>query len=310
MKPIITANNTPTEIAAVETLLASRQFNMAQLFQLSLIGGGSLYYTSCDVDLLLWDIGGITYGCGGSAGVGPYFDRGDNKLKCRWKVGVEVDTLSFDVIPGTSTINGQLFLSAIRHGVFDGAELTVSNAYWPQQAYQNPVIPLGLIIKFVGRIAEVDAGRSLATFSVNSHLELLNQNMPRNLWQSGCVNTLYDASCALNQAAFATGGTALTGSTSSSINATLAQVTGYFNLGIVTFTSGANNGVSRSVKAYTKGSPGTVTLISPFPNAPLNGDTFSIYPGCDKQQGTCMQKFNNVNNYRGFPFIPENSTAV
>jgi uncharacterized phage protein (TIGR02218 family) len=168
----------------------------------------------------------------------------------------------------------------------------------------------GTVIMFVGRVAEVDASRSLSTFSVNSHLELLNQNMPRNLYQSGCVNTLFDASCGLNMAAFAVSGTASSGSTASVINSTLTQASGYFSLGTVTFTSGLNNGMSRTVQAYTKGAPGPISLISPFPSAPSAGDTFNIYPGCDKAQSTCAAKFQNLINYRGFPFIPQPSTAV
>jgi uncharacterized phage protein (TIGR02218 family) len=286
-------------------LLASRQFNYAGLYQFSLIGGGSLYYTSGDTDILF---GGHLHTAGGATG--PYFETTDKTATAHWKVGLEVDTLAFDVLPGTATVNGQPFLTAVRQGVFDGAELTFSHAYWPKQAYQTPVVPTGTVVMFTGRVAEVDWGRSLATFNVNSHLELLNQNMPRNLYQSGCVNTLYDSSCALMKASFGVAGTALTGSTASQISATLANATGYFDLGTITFTSGANSGVSRTVKAFSNGTPGTISLISPFPNAPANGDTFTIYPGCDKSMGICSGKFGNLANFRGFPFIPSNETGV
>ncbi len=290
---------------ALIALLGSRQFNYAGLYQFALIGGGSLYYTSGDTDILF---GGNLYTAGGSTG--PYFDTTDNKAKAHWKVGVEVDTLSFDVLPGAATVNGQPLLSAIRQGVFDGAELTFSHAYWPLQAYQTPVVPTDAVVMFTGRVAEVDWGRSIATFNVSSHLELLNQNMPRNLYQSGCVNTLFDASCSLIKSSFGVNGTALTGGTASQINATLAQATGYFDLGSITFTSGANSGISRTVKSYFNGSPGTISLISPFPTAPANGDTFTIYPGCDKTSATCSAKFSNLVNFRGFPFIPSNETGV
>jgi uncharacterized phage protein (TIGR02218 family) len=291
--------------APLIALLATRQFNYAGLYQYLLVGGGNLYYCSGDTDIRY---GGNTYSAGGS--VGPYFDTTGNKAKAHWKIGLEVDTVTFDVMPGSSTVSGQALLSAVRQGVFDGAELTYSGAYWPKQAYQTPIVPTGVVIKQVGRVAEFDAGRSLATPTVNSHLELLNQNMPRNLYQSGCVNTLYDASCTLNSATYAVSGTALTGSTGSVINATIANPTGYFDLGKITFTSGANNGVSRSVKAYSSGSPGTISLVSPFPSTPANGDTFTIYPGCNKTQSTCSSKFSNLVNFRGFPYIPDPATGV
>ncbi len=290
-----------TASPALISLLASRQFFFADLYQFSLAGGGQLHYCGGDKDIL-WN--GVTWSAGG--GMGPYFERKDNKAKCHWKVGVEVDTLVFDVLPGASTVIGEPFLPAVRQGVFDGAELTLYRAFMP--AYGN--VAAGTVIMFAGRVAEVDASGSLATFSVNSHLELLNQNLPRNLYQSGCVNTLYDSACTLNQANFAVAGSASGGSTASVINTFLTQAAGYFDLGVITFTSGINNGVSRTVKNYAGGSPSAVNLIAPFPSAPGSGDAFSIVPGCDKQQSTCRNKFFNLVNFRGFPYVPENSTAV
>lgn len=287
------------------------------LYQFSLVTGGTLYYASADVDIFLKSSasGGDafwanqTFSAGGS--VGPYLDTTDTRAKMHQKIGVEVDTLVFDLIPGTAQVQGTDFLSAVREGVFDGAELTYLGAFWPLgSGYANPIVPTGTIIKFVGRVAEVDAGRSKTTFTVNSHLELLNQNMPRNLWQATCVNTLYDASCTLNMASFAVSGSAATGSTGITINATMSPATGYFDLGQITFTSGVNNGISRTVKTYIKGSPGTLSLISPFPNAPAASDTFNAYPGCDKLEGTCANKFANLTNFKGFPFVPEQATAV
>ena len=289
---------------ALIALLATRQFYSADLYMFQLFDGTTLYYTGGDRDIV-WN--GITWSSGSAgAASGPFFDRKDNKAKCHWKVGVEVDTLVFDCLPGGATIGGEPFLSFIRQGGFDGAVMTLYRAFMP--TYGNTAA--GTVTMFVGRVAEVDASRSLATFSVNSHLELLNVMMPRNLYQSGCVNSLFDASCALSASAFAVGGTALSGSTSNILSATLPQATGYFSLGTVTFTSGANAGFSRTVQSYNKGSPGTVALISPFPSAPAAGDTFTIYPGCDKQQSTCSGKFANILNFRGFPYIPNPQTSV
>jgi len=286
---------------ALINLLATRQFFTADLYQFSLVGGGELNYCGGDQDII-WN--GITWSAGGTAG--PYFDRKDNKAKCHWKVGVEVDTLVFDILPGAAAVLGDPFLSAVRQGVFDGAELTLYRAFMP--TYGN--VAAGTVILFAGRIAEVDAGSSLATFSVNSHLELLNQNLPRNLYQSGCLNTLYDSGCTLSSASFAVTGNAASGSTQSAVNCSLSQATDYFDLGIVSFTSGTNNGVSRTIKRHIQGMPSTVTVIAPFPSTPGLGDTFLIIPGCDKQQSTCQNKFSNLTNFRGFPYVPENSTAV
>ncbi|HEX3747587.1 MAG TPA: DUF2163 domain-containing protein [Bryobacteraceae bacterium] len=293
---------------ALIALLATRQFYSADLYQFDIFNGSvaetNLYYCGGDKDII-WN--GITWSSGHTgSNSGPFFDRKDNKAKCHWKIGVEVDSLVFDCIPGGATIGGEPFLSFCRQGGFDGAELTLYRAFMP--TYGNTAA--GTVIMFVGRVAEIDASRSLATFTVNSHLELLNQNMPRNLYQSACSNTLYDANCTLNQTSFGVSGTVASGSTASVINANLSQPAGYFSLGQLTFTSGANQGFSGSVQSYTPGAPGMASVISPFPSAPAPGDTFTIYPGCNKLLSTCSSKFSNAVNYRGEPNIPNPSTAV
>lgn len=291
---------------ALQTLLAGRQWDMASLYQLVLPNGGTLYYTSWDTDIL-WN--GQTYSAGGS--VGPYFDCTDNKAKMTQNVGTQVDTFTVEVLPGAGLVQGQPFLQAVQQGVFDGADFTYSGAYFPTGGgFTSPALPTGIVIKMVGRVAEVDAGRSSAVFNINSHLELFNQQMPRNLYQVGCTNTLFDTGCRLVKASFAVNGTVSTGTTASQILSGFTQGTGYFDMGVMTFTSGANSGISRTVKNYFQAIPSTFNLISPFPNTPAPGDTFTVYPGCDKQQSTCTQKFNNLTNFRGFPYVPVSETAI
>ena len=42
----------------------------------------------------------------------------------------------------------------------------------------------------------------------------------------------------------------------------------------------------------------------PLPFAPMTGDAFTVYAGCDHTQGTCQNRFNNLANFRGFPYVP------
>jgi uncharacterized phage protein (TIGR02218 family) len=284
----------------LQNLLANRQFFAADLYTFTLIGGTALRYCSGDRD--------ITAGGHLFTTQGPRIDRKDNKAKCHWKIGVEVDTLLFDVMPqATDMVNGLPFLAACVQGAFDGAELQLERAF--MATYGDTSV--GTVIMFVGRVAEIDLGRAVATFTINSHLELLNLQLPRNLWQPGCVNSLGDASCGVSLPSFAAGGITAAGSSASVIAASLAQATSYFDQGKVTFTSGANAGLTRSVKSWVAGSPGRIALLAPFPNAPAAGDAFTIYPGCDKTLGAngCA-KFANTARFKGYPFIPTSDTAV
>ena len=294
---------------ALQSLLASNQFLVADLYTFTLAGGQAFRWTGFDTDVIA---SGNTFTSGAQSG--PFFDRQDNKAKCHWMIGVEVDTLTFDVVPGAATVNGLPFLQACRLGVFDGAELQLERAFLapPLGALYPPVAAsAGTVILFVGRVAEVDLGRSLATFNVNSHLELLNLNLPRNLFQSGCVNSLYDAACGVAKASYAVAGTAAAGSTPSLVYATLAQASGWFDQGSIAFTSGQNTGFARTVKSYSAGTPGALSLIAPFPYAPAPGDAFTAYPGCDKTNGAggCA-KFVNTARFKGFPYVPIPETAV
>lgn len=81
----------------------------------------------------------------------------------------------------------------------------------------------------------------------------------------------------------------------------LGSSSGYFDFGLMTFTSGANNGLSGEVRNYA---PGVWTLELPFPYTINIGDTYTMRAGCDKSLATCKAKFSNVVNMRGEPYLP------
>jgi Phage conserved hypothetical protein BR0599/Ubiquitin-activating enzyme E1 FCCH domain len=84
----------------------------------------------------------------------------------------------------------------------------------------------------------------------------------------------------------------------------LGSNTGYFDFGMVTWVTGENAGLSMEIKAYV---PGQVTLALPMPFPISSGspqDTFVISAGCDKSFTTCRDRFNNVVNFRGEPYVP------
>jgi uncharacterized phage protein (TIGR02218 family) len=290
-------------------LLATRRFYAADLytFQGGNLGANVLRYCGGDRDLAA---NGYAFPAGGQTG--PYFDRKDNKAKGHQKIGVEVDTLVVDVIPGAATLFGAPFLQAVHAGLFDGAEMILDKAFMPSYGDTSR----GLVRWFVGRVAEIDAGRSVATFTINSHLELLNLQLPRNLYQPACVNNLGDASCGVTLSSYTTTGTASSGSTNAVIQAAVSGAAGYaagtFDTGIIAFNSGALNGLSATVQSTNvPTNPTTINLLGYFPSAPASGDSFTLAYGCDKSMGVNgCPKFSNQARYRGFRFVPQPSTAV
>lgn len=86
------------------------------------------------------------------------------------------------------------------------------------------------------------------------------------------------------------------------------NTSGYFTLGVITFLTGINAGVSRVVEQYF--SNGSVQVHPAFPVAPSSGDTFTITAGCDKQASTCITKFSNLIHFGGFPYIPNPESII
>lgn len=81
----------------------------------------------------------------------------------------------------------------------------------------------------------------------------------------------------------------------------------YFTAGIITMTSGDNAGLKgQEVKTHL--ADGTFTLFENFYYPVQVGDTYSVVAGCRKRLEDCRDKFNNVNNFGGFSFVPTGKT--
>ncbi|MDE2473140.1 MAG: phage BR0599 family protein [Bradyrhizobium sp.] len=284
--------------------------------------GGTLYGVAPTGFSQLWTHGG------------PLFDQSSShgsKSTAHWKIGLDTDTWNvviqprhIDPVTGATypdKIGNTGWLAAARAGALDGAVVTIQRAYlpaWPSYPVAGgAAVPTGTVIIFTGRVAAVDIGRTAASFTLNSHLELLDLPMPRNLYQAPCIHTLFDVGCTLNAASFAVSTTISSVGSASTIyvpNQTLGG-SGTATLGRLVCTSGQNQGFSRTIRTWDAGDPalpaGTtgIGLIAPLPFLPAVGDAVTIYPGCDKQLTTCAA-FNNIPNYGGETLIPPPELAA
>ena len=270
---------------------------MADAFTLTLRSGSVLCYTNVDVTF------GFAYnGTNFTALANSVLIDG---LKYKAAVGLDVDQQQITVAADSSyTIpGGAPFLQALVEGAFDGCEIVRYRVFFSDRLGGTVI---GAVMLFKGRVGEVqEIGRSSAKITVNSDLVLLDNYMPRNIYQATCLHTLYDSGCTLSKAAFSANGTVMAGSTSSIIYWTGANTN--YQQGTITFTSGVNAGVTATVGSATTGQ---LVLIYPLENAPAAGDTFSVAFGCDHTLATCRAKFNNGNNFRGFPYVPPPQMAI
>ena len=58
------------------------------------------------------------------------------------------------------------------------------------------------------------------------------------------------------------------------------------------------------------GSNGQIRFFSPLMHEVVVGDRIRIVPGCDGEPSTCKNRFHNMINFRGEPYIPGNDYSV
>jgi uncharacterized phage protein (TIGR02218 family) len=219
-------------------------------------------------------------------------------LKYKGSVGLEVDKQQITIAARpTDSINGAPFLIALRDGAFDGSPVYRDRVFLT--APNGTVV--GGVRMFQGRISTVDnVGRTQATVTVASDLVILDYDMPKNLWQATCLHVLYDSGCGVIRGTYSANGTAGAGSTSSTILTSVAAA-GQAQ-GSLVWTSGANANVRATVKSVNVGV--SLNLMYPLPFAPSTGDAFTVAFGCNHTQAVCQAVFNNLANFRGFPYVP------
>jgi uncharacterized phage protein (TIGR02218 family) len=285
-----------TASTALQTFLAAQRAArdapvlMADCYTLTLRSGTILTYTNADVSIAL---NGFTYAANAVLIDGLTF-------KCA--IGLDVDEQHITIAARpTDTIGGVPFLVAMHHGILDGCMVQRERAFLTSWS----AAPLGSVVLFKGRVTSVDSiGRTSADVTVASDLILLATNMPRNFYQPTCAHTLYDSGCGLVKGAYGTAGSVGVGTSATSIAWSGASAT--FAQGTLLFTSGILSGTSVGIKSVASG---TMALAYPLSAVPAVGDGFTAYQGCDHTSATCKSKFNNLANFRGFPFVPPPTTA-
>jgi uncharacterized phage protein (TIGR02218 family) len=280
-----------TSAGALAALLNSAApINKADVYVITLSNGTVLRWSGSDIQLTF---GGSTYV------LGP----GITRSRVRFVVGVEVSTLEIKLLDILGTqISGKPLIPFIASRGFYGAQVRLIKVFWGVGAAG----PVGALDWFTGRVADADLDRYEARLSVKSGLELLDTMVPREVYQPGCLNTLYDSACGVPRTLFFGAATGASDARRITFNHNIAQPAGTFDRGTVTFTSGPNAGVSRTVRTQA----GQITVLSPWPFAVASGHAFNVTRGCDKTLSTCTNKFNNRINFRGHPFIPVPETVL
>jgi uncharacterized phage protein (TIGR02218 family) len=273
-------------MALRSALLARTPLLSADLYTLSLVSGAVYRWTSFDSD--------VTFSGNTWSSVGPAIERSE------WSARNTTEVTQLDVrlhSTGTDFDQGNL-KTLIHNGMLDGAFLQLDRAFMASPGDTS----LGIITLFGGRIGKVAIDSLGANLTAQASNVILQQNVPRNTYQLGCIHTLYDSGCTLNRAAFTSSHTV---TVANQLNLGYADPPAdprVFILGVAEITSGAGAGQRRAID---NSSSAAVLLAYPLYIIPAPGDTFTLTQGCNKTRDICRDQFNNLPNFRGFPFIPK-----
>ncbi len=172
-----------------------------------------------------------------------------------------------------------------------------------------------VVVVWKGRLSSVKPDITAITLVFESIFTSLRRAGLRKRYQRSCPHVLYGRGCSLNKADWATAGKMLALS-ADGLTVTVPEAAsfpdGYFTAGMIEAPDGTLRFITNHIGQF-------LTLIRPVDSlgeALINsgygvnyggfygGVSVNIYPGCDRTKETCKNKFNNLPNYGGFPFIP------
>lgn len=278
----------------LQTHLQKSCMTLAVLWKVTRTDGTVLGFTTHDQDITY---GGVTY----AAATGMANTASDSASD------MSVDNMEVTAFLDSSAITED----DIRAGLYDNAVVEVRVVNWQDLTQGDYIERKGYTgnVRMVNGVftAELRGLTQKLTTQLGStygsvcRAELGSQ---LNLTPSG---SYIQWPCGVDLSAFEQNGEVASSADARTITPTftdspaLSHPSGYFDNGLMTFTSGALNGRTFEIKSWD----GTdLKMFLPLPTQPTAGDTFTITPGCDHTTNDCINKFNNIVNFKGEPFIP------
>jgi len=194
----------------------------------------------------------------------------------------------------------------IEQGFYDKAEVVQYLVNW-QDVDQR-------VLVFRGSMGEIKRGSGAFEAELRSLSEGLNQPVGRAYLRQ-CDAQLGDARCSIDVS-----GPEFTADAELTfvIGQRVLHMKGldgfdddWFLQGQLTFVTGSNAGAVRIIKSdQIKGLRRVLEVWEDLRHPIAVGDIVRVTAGCDKAKNTCINKFSNLLNFRGFPHMPGDDWAL
>ncbi len=260
--------------ASLEHHLRGEVTTLACCFLLTLRNNMQYGFTDCERDLI---IDNVIYSA----------KSGFNRSAVMSNSDFSIDNLELDSLLDHEQITQHDLLA----GKYDMAEIIVFMVNYED-------LSMGRLILKSGVLGEVKLQQGKFRVEVMGLGHQLSTNISQT-YSNSCRATFADSCCQVKPVAIA-GKISQIISHKSWFDEGLKQQAGYFNYGLVRFTSGANAGGEFEVKDFVAN---MINLCLHLPYESKIGDRYEIFTGCDKKFSTCVAKFNNAINFRGEPHL-------
>lgn len=246
--------------------------------------GFTSHETSVEIDVSAW---------GGSSSA-LLFDaeQGLNATSIVSSAGFNVDNLELSTLD-----DGTLFTKTeVLQGKWKNAEF-----YIFRYNYESVTSTADVEVLLRGWFGEVTLKQNIVVVELRGLAQKLQQ--PVGIVSSKtCRARLGDAKCTKDLTSFTHNFTVTAVTDRSTFTASSAvQASDYFGEGLVTWTSGDNDGVTQKIRSFASG---VFTFVLPMVEDIQIGDTFTAIAGCRKRLEDCRDKFDNVLNFQGEPHRP------
>lgn len=185
-------------------------------------------------------------------------------------------------------------------GLYSNALVEVLEVNWQDTTQIRPVKR--------GRVAQVSPKGMFYSMEVESLSSILLRSNLVESYTADCAADFGDTRCGVTPTSQAGTITGVTDAVTLVASGFAGPGTaGYYSFGKLVINS--IPWAINQIKEYNHGTK-TFTLALPLPlvdGAPQVGDTFTAYQGCDRKYTTCRDTHSNVEKFRGFPFMPNQS---
>jgi uncharacterized phage protein (TIGR02218 family) len=275
--------------SALQAKLDSGVTTLARCWVLHRRDGVAQGFTDHDADLV---IDGITFPAGTGFTASEATSRFDLSV-----VGADISGALSDA---------SLTEADLAAGRYDAAKVETWLVDWSEPSLR--------ILTARGTLGEVKREGAAFTAELRGLADLLSQESGR-FYTAKCSADLGDNRCKTDLANPAWRGvgtvSVVTGTSQFVASGLDGFAATWFGAGRLTWTAGANAGLSVEVKQHrVTGGHAALSLWQAMPEPIGVGDAFTVTAGCDKRFSTCRDRFANSLNFRGFPQIPGNDFVM